>query len=75
MLLNCILLRTSFEDAVPKRPKADSRVVVCMSFIVEMHAQECDLVPYRRRDGSDQQEDRSCEEQKDANPKSQGMSV
>ena len=70
-----ILLWTSPEDAVTKCPKADGRVVVCFGPVVEMHVQQCDVVLYWCRDGSDQQEDRSCEEQKDANPKSQRMSV
>ena len=70
-----ILLWPSPEDAVTKCPKADGRVVVCFGPIIEMHIQQCDVVPYWCRDGSDQQEDRGCEEQKDANPKSQRMSV
>jgi hypothetical protein len=69
-LPNRILMWASSEDAVAKCPKADSRIVVRFGPIVEVDVQQCNVIPYRRRNSSDQQEDRSCEEEEDADPKS-----
>jgi hypothetical protein len=70
MLANGILMWTGSKDAVSECPKADGRIVVCVSPIVEVNVQQRNVVPYRRRNSSDQQEDRSREEKEDADPKS-----
>ena len=61
-------MRTSSKDAVSERSKTDGRIVVCVCSVVEMDIQQGNVIPYRRRNSSDQQEDRSREEKEDANP-------
>jgi hypothetical protein len=73
MILNRILSWTSPQDAVSKCPKADGRIVVRVGSIVEMNIQQGNVIPYRRRNSSDQQEDRGCEEKEDADPKSRDV--
>jgi hypothetical protein len=65
---------TSSEDAIPKCPEADGRIMVCVGPIVKVDVQQRNAIPYRRRNSSDQQEDRSCEEEEDTDPKSRGVS-
>lgn len=68
--VNRLLLWASPKDAVAKGSKADGGVVVCLGSIVEMNVQQCNVVPYRCRNSSDQQKDRSCEEEEDTDPES-----
>lgn len=70
MGLHRILLWTSSKDAISKCSKADGRIVVCFGSVVEMNVQECNMIPYRRRNCGDQQEDRSREEEENTDPKS-----
>jgi hypothetical protein len=48
MLANGILMWTGSKDAVSECPKADGRIVVCVSPIVEVNVQQRNVVPYRR---------------------------
>jgi hypothetical protein len=54
ILANRILMWTSSEDAIPKCPKADGRIVVCVGPIVEVDVQQRNVIPYWRRNSSDQ---------------------
>jgi hypothetical protein len=63
-----LLLWASIEDAIAEGPKADCRIVMGLGTIVQVHSQQANMIPDRRRDRGDKEENRCGEEEEDSNP-------